>query len=485
MRAPLPPTPSRPRRLGNLPIRVRLTLWYVALMALVLIAFSAFLYLSLAGSLRQQMDAGLTAAAGQLQAAVDLENGRPAIGRDQLQPASGVTAALYDPTGTHLLDGAPRWPDSSLGALRDRAALGQAGFATVGQDNGDGWRVLASPVQENGRTVGVLEVGRSERDLEAALRQLLLLMGLAVPAVLALATAGGLFLAQRALSPIDRITRIANRIGAEDLSQRLGMPAGGDEVGRLAATFDGMLERLDGAFRRQRQFTADASHELRTPLAVATSHIDVALERPRSVEEYQEVLRLLGAEVARMRDLVSQLLTLARADSGTQTLEREPVALDQLATEVVDQLVPLAESRCLRLGTGRVDPVVVLGDQTRLMQLLFNLIENALSYTPEGGRITVDVARRDAEAILSVADTGIGIAAQHLPHIFERFYRADGARSRAEAATGLGLAIGEWIARAHGGRIQVDSTPGLGSTFTVFLPLAPGATSCVLPQFSA
>ncbi|MHB0871063.1 MAG: sensor histidine kinase [Chloroflexota bacterium] len=467
----LSPNSKRPLWRPLLPIRVRLTLWYVALLALILMAFSTFLYLSLADSLRHEMDTSLTAAAAQLQANLDLENGQVRLGDnlDQLRPSAVV--ALYDPTGQRLLGGTPPWSAWDLAGVRDGAAHGQAGFISVRALNGEGWRVLVAPVRENGRTVALLEIGRGENELQGTLRQLLLLMGLAVPATLAVATGGGLFLAQRALSPIDRITRLAKRIGAEDLSQRLGMPSSGDEVGRLAETFDGMLERLDSAFQRQRQFTADASHELRTPLAVVASQVDVALERQRSVAEYQESLRVVGGAAERMRQLVSELLILARADSARGAMEREPLSLAELAGEVVEQLQPLAETRGLRLELGRVEPVVVKGDQTRLMQLLFNLADNALKYTPAGGRVTVTVERRDGKAALAVADTGIGIAAEHLPYLFERFYRVDKARSRSEGGAGLGLAICDWIARAHGGSIEVASASGQGSIFTVYLPM--------------
>ncbi len=455
-----------------LPIRVRLTLWYVALLAAILLAFSGFLYLSFSRSLREEQDATLRAAAAQLQANIDHENGQPRLGEDRSQLSPGFAVALYDRSVQVLLEGAPRWPASALEGVQSRAARGEAALITVQPDNGKAWRVLVAPIQENGRTIAVLEVGRSEEELQAALSQLLLLMGLAVPATLALAAVGGVFLAHRALSPIDRVTRTAGRIGAEGLSQRLGMPPSGDEVGRLAATFDDMLERLERAFQRQRQFAADASHELRTPLSIVSSQVDVSLERPRSLAEYQEALRVVGSEAERMRRLVSELLTLARADSGQESLEREPLALDELAGEVVGQLGPLAEARGLHLELGRVEPVVVTGDQTRLMQLLFNLADNALKYTPTGGRVTISTERQDGRAVVAVADTGIGIAAEHQPRLFERFYRVDKARSRAESGTGLGLAICDWIARAHGGRIEVASLPGQGSTFTVYLPLA-------------
>ena len=405
---------SRARRLA-LPIRLRLTLWYVALLAAILLAFCAYLYLSLSHSLSNELDATMAAVATQMQATVDNENGRPRLGTDSTQLAPDVIVALYDRSGRVLMDGSPPWSPSTLIATRTRAASGEAAFSTAHSPSSRTWRVLAMPVRESGRTIGVLEVGCPQGKTEAALRGLLVLMALAVPAILLLAAGGGLFLAQRALSPIDRITRLAQRIGAEDLSRRLDLPPSRDEVGRLAATFDDMLVRLDRAFQRQRQFVADASQE---------------------------------------------------------ALEHELVSLDELAHEVAVQLAPLAAARGLRLEVSRAEPAVVAGDQTCLLQLLLNLADNALKYTPAGGSVTIGVGREAGWATLVVADTGIGIAAEHLSHLFERFYRVDKARSRVEGGSGLGLAICDWIARVHGGRIEVTSVPGQGSTFTVYLPLA-------------
>jgi heavy metal sensor kinase len=297
-------------------------------------------------------------------------------------------------------------------------------------------------------------------------------MALAVPLTLLLASAGGLFLAGRALGPIDRITRAAAAIGAEDLSRRLEFRGSHDEIGRLAATFDRMLDRLDAAFRRQRQFTADASHELRTPLAVLASQIDVALERPRATEEYQQLLVSLREDTAQMGRLLGELLTLARADAGQQLLSRERLELGELVQNVVSTMQPLATQRGVQLAEDVRVQAVVDGDQTRLSQLLLNLVDNGLRYTPAGGKVCVSVEREGAWDVIKVADTGQGIASEHVPHVFERFYRADPSRARSDGGAGLGLAIGQWIARAHGGRIDVESQPGRGSTFSVYLPSA-------------
>ena len=285
-----------------------------------------------------------------------------------------------------------------------------------------------------------------------------------------LASAGGLFLAGRALDPIDRITRAAAAIGADDLSRRLNFHGSHDEVGRLAATFDRMLERLDRAFRRQRQFTADGSHELRTPLTMLASQIDVALERKRTVADYEELLRSLRDDAARMTQLVGELLTLARADAGQQLLNREQLDLGELVSGVVQAMQSLALQREVQLTEQAQPHVAVSGDQTRLSQLLINLVDNALRYTSAGGNVRVTVAERAGWAELRVEDTGVGIAAEHLPHLFQRFYRADPARARTDGGAGLGLAIAQWIAEAHGGQISVDSEFGRGSTFTVRLP---------------
>jgi heavy metal sensor kinase len=274
------------------------------------------------------------------------------------------------------------------------------------------------------------------------------------------------------LGPIDRITRAASAIGAEDLSRRLNFEGSRDEVGRLAATFDSMLDRLDRAFRRQRQFTADASHELRTPLTILSSQIDVALEQARAPEEYARILHSLREDTARMSQLLGELLTLARADAGQQLLTREPLDLGELVRNVVAAMQPLATQRGVLLTEDVHEQAVVDGDQTRLSQLLLNLVDNGLWYTPSGGSVSVCLEHAGSEAVLRVVDTGAGIGSDHLPHIFERFYRADPARNRADGGTGLGLAISKWIAEAHGGHISVESVVGSGTTFAVHLPLA-------------
>src|SRR5579859_7669572 len=288
------------RRAGS--IRVRLTLWYVALLAVILVVFSVLLYVTLSRSLREEMDATLTNEAERLIGSMDFNSVTGALdlgdGPDNLR--IGTVAALYDRTGTHLLAYDPRQPLPVLPDALSQAGQGRQTFETATLADGTQWRVLSLPVTANGVLLGILQVGRPVGEVDATLHQLALLLAVAVPFTLLVASAGGLFLAGRALDPIDRITRAAAAIGADDLSRRLSFRGSRDEVGRLAATFDGMLDRLDRAFQRQRQFTADASHELRTPLTMLASQIDVALERERTPAEYIELLHSLREDGGRM-----------------------------------------------------------------------------------------------------------------------------------------------------------------------------------------
>jgi heavy metal sensor kinase len=464
-------------------IRVRLTLWYVVLLAVSLVAFSAFLYVSLSRNLYAEIDRWLVAEAEQVSALVEVSSsGRLEVEGGTRALAPGTLLMLYDRSGQRVYSSNGRFVLPGAREAVAQATQGQQTLGTVRLEDGSALRVLTTPVLERGRQVGVLQLAQSQQNVEMALRQLVALVAIALPLTLLLAVAGGLFLAGRALDPIDRIIRTVEQIGAEDLSRRLGMHESRDEVGRLATTFDRMLDRLDRAFQRQRQFTADAAHELRTPLALLTTQADVALERSRKPDEYRAALGSMRADASRMSHLLNDLLTLARADAGQEKLVLEPLDVDALADGVVATMAPLARTRGVRLQRGAGKPALVEADQTRLTQLLINLVDNGLKHTPKGGVVTVSVDRSDREALLRVADTGVGIAAEHLPHLFERFYRVDSARSRPDGGAGLGLAISQWIVQAHRGKIEVESQPGRGTTFTVRLPLARDHAAARSPQ---
>jgi len=454
-------------------IRFRLTLWYVLLLAIILAGFSAGVYLTLRQRLNENLDDSLQSRASVLVAALDYQDGLPTLETEGAvaDPDAGAHfTRIYDSTGSVTFDdspGADRPPihqESVEAALQGRTLVRRV---KVGDQS---MRVRTLPVLRGGNVVGALEVGLSEDDVLDTLRTLLLIIAVAYPVTLGAASFGGVFLAGRALTPIDKITRAARRISAEELSQRLDLRLADDEIGRLARTFDEMIARLDEAFRRQRQFTADASHELRTPLTSIKGQVEVALSRERSAQTYREVLSAVNEDVDRLIRLVGSLLTLARADAGQIPIARDRLDLGELVAGVVEQAGPMAEERGVHIEAAPAPPVTLEADEDLLLQLLLNLVDNAIKYTERGGVVTLSWARRDHAVELWIRDSGTGISPEQLPRIFDRFYRADTARSLAEGGTGLGLSICRWIAEAHGGSISAESTPGSGSTFIVRLP---------------
>jgi heavy metal sensor kinase len=298
----------------------------------------------------------------------------------------------------------------------------------------------------------------------------LLVLLVSLPAALAVALGGGWFLAGRALQPVEAITLAARRIAAGDLAQRLTVAHSPDEIGRLAATFNDMIARLETSFRQVRQFSADASHELRTPLTVMKGETELALRRSRPAEDYRLVLESSLEEIDRMARIVDELLFLSRADLGEVQIESLPVRLDALVEDIQRQAVILGQEQAVHVVVGAVEPIQVQGDELRLRELLLNLVDNAVKYSRPGGKVEIALARDGTMARLSVADQGIGIPADAQARIFNRFYRTDDARAHAKKGTGLGLSICKWIAEAHHGRIEVQGTVGQGSKFTVILP---------------
>jgi heavy metal sensor kinase len=276
-------------------------------------------------------------------------------------------------------------------------------------------------------------------------------------------------LSRRALAPVTVITSLAASVGGDDLHARLGLTLPDDELGRLAKTFDGMLARIEDAFERQRRFTGDAAHELRTPLALMRSQIDLALVRPRTLEEYQEALRGLEGDLERLTGLVSTLLTLARADSGRLSLDLAKVNLAETVAVVLEQYGPLADEAGVTLHD-ESSPAPLLADNDLVVQVLVNLLDNALAHTPAGGSITVGCGAVGDRVRLWVADTGVGMAPEHQARIFDRFYRVDAGRAREHGGAGLGLAICRAIMQTLGGSISLTSESGMGSRFEVTLP---------------
>jgi len=458
-------------------IRVRLALWTTALILLLLAAFGAFVYFNLSNSLNAAVDTSLAVNAAQAAAGLNIQNGQviipEAISADEswIQALSerGLTVILLAKDGGVIQSAGP-YRDMVVPLAGSQSDNPQGTYLTLTDrvEENNAVRVYILPVLDSGQLVGWVQVLQSLGSVQDALDRLLTALLIGGATLLLFAALGGYILSARALRPIDQITQTAQRIaGGEDLSARLNLPDTGDEVSRLAATFDAMLVRLDNSFRRERQFTADASHELRTPLAAMHAILGVIREGERPPGDYRQALDDLAEEANRLRGLTEDLLRLARGEDKTM-VTRERVALSDLLTDVAESLRPLAEARGLALRVQVPEGLALTGDMDGLIRLFVNLLVNAIKYT-ERGEITLTARPEADELIVEVTDTGIGIPSQHLPRIFDRFYRVDPARSAGGA--GLGLAIARQIAQAHGGKIEVRSAPGAGSTFTVRLPV--------------
>lgn len=365
-----------------------------------------------------------------------------------------------------------------------RAIQGEEVFLTI--DNGPlhmrallAPLIFRNPVSGQEQIVGVLQVMRSKAETDRALTLLSYTLVVGGLIVLVAAARGGAWLTREAFRPIDEITHTAQSIvRAEDLSRRVPVPDVQDELQRLSVTVNHLLQRMEQLFQTQQRFVADVSHELRTPLAAMQGNLDVlargAVRNPALLEESLTDMR---REVARLIRMVNDLLLLARTDTGLE-IHREPVDLDTLLLELHRELRPLATHVQLQLHIEATAQVI--GDRDRIKQALLNLSANALQYTPPHGTVTLHLDRHAGYALLEVQDTGIGIAMEDQEHIFDRFFRADRSRSRNQGGAGLGLAIVKWVADVHGGRVQVQSTPGQGSTFGLLLPLAPGQAEQVV-----
>lgn len=312
-----------------------------------------------------------------------------------------------------------------------------------------------------------ISIGYTVEEIRETLNNLFSYLLIAFPIVVIFSTIGGWFLAKVSLQPVDDITRSAQEITAHNLSRRLPMPLANDEIARLTATLNQMIERLEASFIQIRQFTADASHELRTPLAILMGELEVALRSPKTAEQYRNIMVSAQEEVSRLSQVVRNLLELSKAESGQVKIDKEKLNISSLLSDICEDIELLAEDKNQKLETIIEPNIMILGDGVRLHQAFLNIVENAVKYTPARGSILVRLLRESGFAVLRVSDTGIGIPQEDLPHIFDRFYRVDKARSQDVQGNGLGLAIVKWIIEAHHGTIAVESIAGKGTIFTV------------------
>jgi two-component system OmpR family sensor kinase len=463
---------TRTRSETRMSIRTRLTLWYTAVLTVFIVGLGVVVYVVLAINLSAGLDRTLSDTANQV---VSSARVRPFF------DVQVITIPELDVFGSsvyiEVLDRDGKIARQSANLQRFARTLDDVGLRWVENNHqpitrnvrtsGANLRVLTVPLMVSDQPAGYLQVGTLREQVDNALRLLLIVLVVSGLGAIVAAAIVGRLMAGRALRPIDLITQTALAISrADDLDKRIPQLGPQDEVGRLAKTFNVMLDRLERLFRAQQRFIADISHELRTPLTTIRGNVDLMrrmdrLDRPS--------LDAIQAESDRMIRLVGDLLLLAQADAG-QPIRRDKIELDALMLEVVRQMRPTNDR--VELNISVEDQAVILGDADRIKQLLINLVDNAIKYTTQGGKVTLGLHRTEHEAVMTVTDTGVGIPAEDLPHIFDRFYRVDKARSRSAGGTGLGLSIVQWIVQAHGGKIQVQSQAGQGTTFTVWLPLA-------------
>jgi heavy metal sensor kinase len=462
-------------------IRFRLVLWFTVILAIILCAFSAFLYYTQSRNLQQEavdeLDHRVTSLLENVHSALSQGSGQITLPKGLLRDTD--VFLLIGPDGQVLASQGPIPAQQVIQVVTTglQANPHSGDNAVVYWKSPASQNYLFIPTQvENQWGVNLLVIFGGILDPTALVNRFLITLIGGSLLTLAIAVIGGFWLADRAMRPVKTITQAARSIGETDLSHRLNMKSK-DELGELANTFDGMLARLQAAFERQRQFVADASHELRTPLTIVNLETSRSLASRRSQPEYQHALKIIHDENDFMTSLVNDLLVLARMDAGQTTMEKISVDLSDLAVDTIERLTPLAARNGVKLQAGNLPETRILGDRQYLLQMLSNLVENAIKYmTGDRKQVSVETGTAEGIAWVRVSDTGPGITPEHIPHLFDRFYRVDKARTRdtdmetdpsQPSGSGLGLSIVQWIVQAHGGEVQVDSTPGIGTTFEV------------------
>jgi heavy metal sensor kinase len=455
----------------RLSIRWRLTLWNLAVLAVALVGMGGLVYGLMRQTLYQRLDRSLQTELEELQHDSRLAS----------QPEQRLRHWIYEFKEHENVSCVVYRPDGKIFLRTEELATESVPPAPAGATVVPNYANASLPYIGRQRTLTTeLQIGDSHysvtflaplSEVDQALGQLLAVLTTATG--ICLLVGGGLayLQARKALAPMDQLHRLTQDITAERLDRRLPIAFGDDELGRLTQTINAMIARLEHSFAEIRRFTADASHELRTPLTAIRAETEVALRRALSLPEQQQLLASILEECERLTRLTDQLLSLSREDAGLSQPVREEVNLGSLIRQAVETMRPAAENKKLQINSCPNGRVVVSGDEARLRQVLYNLLDNAIKYTPEGGSIQVQLGLDKTKAIITVEDSGIGIPAEHIPRVFDRFYRVDKARSREQGGTGLGLSIARTIVQSHSGQIELASQPGQGTRFTVRLPL--------------
>ena len=458
----------------RLSIGVRLTLWYLAIFAVAQIAFGAGMWFILRHSLYDMVDDGLEEQVDDLRSFLQTLGKDPALTklREEVNETYAIEhlgnyLAVYAENGDLIYRSA--FLQAHQLAMTPPDQLDRAIFKNR-RSEGRHFRFILQKLKVNGHIYAV-EMGAPTDDAFRSLSLFRTYLLMFAPLLLLVAAGGGHWLSRRALSPVDALVRTARDVSGASLNSRLQKLDTGDELQRLSDTLNEMLDRIEASFRRITEFTADASHELRTPVSLIRTEAELALRRSRGEAEYKESLRHILLEAERTTALIEQLLALARADSGRETLHMQPVDLRAILRGVVESWRQMAEIRNLQFSANiSAEDSFVMGDEAALRRVADILLDNAFKYTAQPGSVELWLEQKGDRVVMTVRDSGIGIAEQNKEKIFERFYRVDKARSREQGGAGLGLAIAQWIVAQHRGSIAVESKPGQGSVFRLELP---------------
>ncbi len=485
-------------------IRLRFFFWYTLILAVTFSVFGLALYFNVSATLKDQMDDLLLAKAEGIARSINtywetekmdaLKHGAKKSVFSKINNANflkiakrwveersndpdlmNIIVQIYKPDGeliafsqnahAHL-----RISKNSLHGLATNRVTYEDRHLTVGEEKPLDLRILQMPVFEEGKMAYIVQVAGPLDSIRETMKGLRFILFLLLPITVVLTSIlAGEFLASITLKPLKSMIETAHQITAENLSLRIAPPETQDEIRELAETFNEMLEKIQQVFISQKQFIQDISHELRTPLTIMRGELEVALKRPRSIEEYSAILESSLEESAKISRLLENLLALARLESSSASLSKVSVDISSIMRDILSDMEVLANKKKIQTGFTGQDKITLFLDIDKIMQAFVNLLDNAIKYTPENGKISVEVLHQKDHVIVTIADTGIGIPEQDLPHIFDRFYQVD--KSRSSEGFGLGLSITRLIIEAHGGSISVESTQGRGTAFLISLPM--------------
>jgi heavy metal sensor kinase len=455
-------------------IRFRLTLWYVltVMATFVVIAWATYQYVNamLISSLDTSVTNEVKWITSRLEKQKERNESNDVVREDIRDHASYFPhkefVEIWDSTG-QIFHQSRNLSGDTLFFLLDNIENHRWLLVTLQDFRGHQLRLAMSETPS-----ATILLGIPMESITAVMSQLFDTLAWMSPLVMLIAVIGGTILAKKSLAKVNKVTETVKRITVERLHDRIPEPEINDEIGNLISTFNAMISRLDSSFEQMKQFSADASHELRTPLTVIRTQLESALDSRRSPAELKKIVAHCLDETIRMSSTIENLLLLAKSDAGQVTVRNDKVMLQKLMEEMYEESIILASTKSITVQLQKADPAMILGDEQRLRQMLLNLIDNAIKYSQYNGAINLSLVKNNGRATITVADNGIGIPAEEVPRIFDRFYRVDRARSREMGGAGLGLSITRWIVQAHGGNLTVKSEVNKGSEFMVVFPLA-------------